>query len=136
MKLKVAQTAEEDVYKNLARIPESHRTDHKGRAIEEGRICKVTAGGRSVLLSLRGQQDHSNPTIHVDEKTRKVLGLTVGREAEFRFREVSWLGQFLWAWRATDPAYKIAARLGLLSVVLGVIGLALGVGSIWFSLCR
>jgi len=134
MKLKVAQIDEEGVYKDLARIPERHRTDHRGRAIEEGRICKVTAGDRSVLLSLRGQQDHSNPTIHIDEKTRKALGLTAGKEAEFQLRKVSWLGQFLWAWRATDPAYRIAARLGLLSVVLGGIGLALGIVSIWISL--
>lgn len=135
MKLKVAQIDEDDVYKDLARIPERHRIDCRDRSIAEGRICKVTVGKKSVLLSLRGQQDHSRPTIHIDEKTRRALGLSPESEAEFRFREVSWWGQFLWAWRATDPAYRIAARLGLLSVLLGVIGLALGATSMWMSLC-
>lgn len=72
--------------------------------------------------------------IHIDERTRRALGLTAGKEAEFRFRQVSWPGQFLWAWRATDPAYRIAARLGLLSVLLGIVGFALGVAGLWIAL--
>src|SRR5882724_2764795 len=109
MKVKVVQIDEEGVYKDLARVPENHRVDRRGRAISEGRICRVTTGGRSVLLSLRGQQEHSSAMIHVDEKTRHALGLKAGGEAEFHFRQVWWLGQFLWVWRATDPAYRIAA---------------------------
>lgn len=34
-------------------------------------------------------------------------------------------GQLCWAWNASDPAYRVAARLSLLSVVLGVGGLVL-----------
>ena len=136
MKLKVEKIDEEGVYKDLARVPEIHRVDHKGRAIAEGRICKVTAGEKNVLLSLRGLQGYSSPTIQMDEKTRLALGLTSGSEAEFSFREVMWWGQFRWAWRATDPAYRIAARLGLLSLFLGLIGLALGTAGIVISLCK
>lgn len=132
MKLKVVQIDRADVYKDIARIPENHRVDRRGHPIPEAKICKVTAGGRSVLLSLRGQQGHANPTIHLDEKTRRALGLTDGIEAEFRIRKVSLVGQVLWAWRATDPAYRIAARLGLLSVALGFAGILIAIIS-WVS---
>jgi hypothetical protein len=79
MKLLVAQIRRDDVYKDIARIPEGHRLDRRGNLIPEARICKVTTGSKSVLLSLRGQQDHANPTIHIDEKTRQALGLEEGR---------------------------------------------------------
>jgi hypothetical protein len=127
MKLRVARIRQEDVYKDIARIPEAHRFDRRGKRIPEARICKVTTGGRSVLLSLRGQQEHGEPAIQIDDKTRQALGIEEGREAEFAFRKVGWPGQFLWAWRAADPAYRIAARLGLLSVILGLAGLAIAV---------
>lgn len=133
MRLKVEQIDLESVYKDIARIPEAHRLDYRTRRIPEARICKVVVGGKSVLLSLRGQQGHVNPSIHMDEMTRRALGLDVGSQADFEFRQVWWLGQFLWAWHATDPAYRIAARLGLLSVLLGLVGLFTGVIS---SICR
>ena len=102
--------------------------------IPEGRICKVTVGKRSTFLSLRGQEEHANPAIYLDGKTRNDLGVTLREHASFHFHQASWLGQFLWAWRATDPAYRIAARVGLLSVLLGVAGLVFGGVGIWIAL--
>jgi len=135
MRLEVAKIDEADVYKDTARVPEKHRLD-KNKPIPEGRICKVTTGKRSILLSLRGKEDHSNPAIHLDGKTRTALRVTVGEQATFHFRQVSWMGQFLWAWRATDPAYRIAARVGLLSVILGIVGLVLGAIGLWTALAQ
>lgn len=114
----------------MARVPETFRIDGKGEAITEGRICRVKAGSRSILLSLRGAGSNSNPAIHIDEKARKALGLGNGKTVDFEFRQVGWLDQFLWAWDASDPAYRIAARLGLLSLVLGIIGFVLGIVSL------
>jgi len=123
----------DEVYRDMARVPEMHRIDAKGKPISEGCICYVKAGGRRILLSLRGVAGASNAAIQIDEKTRNALVLTAGEEADFEFLRVSWLGQFLWAWRASEPAYRIPARLGLLSLVLGLIGLVLGAVSLAFS---
>lgn len=130
MRLDIAKADSTDVYKDLARIPEKYRIDHKGEPIPEGRICKVTVSGESVLLSLRGQQSHPNASIYLDEKTRLRLGLETKDNEDFCFRQVSWFGQFLWVWRASDPAYRIAARVGLLSILIGVAGLLLSIKSI------
>lgn len=116
----------DEVYKDMARVPEIYRIDIRGLLIPEGRICKVTTGGRSVLLSLRGNAFDSSPTIQIDERTRKALGLTNASSANFEFRRVCWLGQFLWAWDASDPAYRIAARFGVVSLILSFVGVLLG----------
>ena len=54
-KLEVAEIYWGDVYKDMARIPEAFRIDETGQTVPEGTICKVSAGGKSVLLALRGQ---------------------------------------------------------------------------------
>ena len=125
-----------DIYRDIARVPELYRIDSAGKPIPEGRICKVTVGTKSVLLSLRGQQSHSDPAIHLDDVTRTKLGVELGTQVCFQFRQVGWLGQFLWAWRATDPGYRIAARVAAISVALSFVGLIAGVIGIfltWFS---
>ena len=94
---------------------------------EAGDRAASAHSGDHVGEPTAGQQDHAEPAIHLDEKTRQALGLEEGREAEFTVRKVGWPGQFLWAWRAADPAYRIAARLGLLSVLLGLAGFAIAV---------
>jgi hypothetical protein len=122
MTLEVAQISWADVYKDIARIPELYRRDQHGNVIPEGRICKLTVGPRSILLSVRGQQEHSNPVIHLDDKTRSVLHIQVRDHVDAQLRPVTLLGQFLWVWRASDPAYRLAARVGLLSILLSLIG--------------
>jgi hypothetical protein len=128
-------TKQNDIYKDIARVSEPHRRDAEGAVIPEGSICKISAGGKSILLSLRGDQENNNPTICLDEITRAVLKVKPNDQADFTFRQVRWLGQFLWAWKASDPAYRIAARLGLLSLILGLIGLVLGGIGLYITLC-
>ncbi len=136
--LTVKQLNKEDVYTDSARINEKYRIDENGTEIPEGRVCKVYVAGRSKLLSLRGDQQSSTPTISLDDVTRGKWGLRLqeSQEAEFRFRKVSWFGQFLWAWRAANPAYRITARIGLVSVILGVAGLILGAIGLFTALKR
>jgi hypothetical protein len=136
MKLEVANITWADVYKDVARVPEDFRKDHNGQPIQEGTICWVTAGHRTALLSLRGQNEHGNPAIHIDEKTRATLGVTVRDNLAFVFRKAGPWGTFKWAWQASDPAYRIATRLGILSVCLGLLGLALGVIGLVISLLK
>lgn len=131
--LKVSRLAEDDVYTDTARINEKHRVD-KGRKIPEGRVCKVSIAGKSKLLSLRGNVRSSDPTICLDDISRDALRVILDQEIAVDFHPVWWFGQFLWAWRASDPAYRIAARVGLLSVSLGIVGLVLGIVGIFIAL--
>jgi hypothetical protein len=133
-KLKVRMADKEDTYKDLARIPEKYRRDSSQLLIPEGRICKVTIAGRSRLLSLRGRLHENEALIFMDASARDDLKLEVGSEYEVALREAWWFGQFLWAWRASDPLYRVAARLGLISVALGFAGILLGALSVYISI--
>jgi hypothetical protein len=48
----------------------------------------------------------------------------------FRIAPQRTFGAWRWAMQSSDIAYRIAAQLSLLSVVLGLLGLALGVISV------
>lgn len=67
----------------------------------------------------------------MDMALREQLGIKSGQERHFIFQEANLWGQVCWAWRATDAMPRIAARLGVLSVVLGLVGLGLGVLSLF-----
>lgn len=135
MQLTVKQLSQDDVYTDAARIPQQYRLDSSGKKIREGRICKVDVGGKAKLLSLRGDLNSVEPTIRIDDITRNDLALEINQTADFKIDEVRWIGQFLWAWRASNPAYRIAARVGLISVLLGLVGLLLGIAGILIAIC-
>jgi hypothetical protein len=127
MKLTVVQISRDEVYRDMARVPEADRKEPGGEPIKEGGICCVKVANKAILLSLRGAGNNSTRTIQLDDRTRNALGLNEGDTLDFEFRQVGWLGQFLWAWRASDPAYRIAARFGLISLSLSAFGVVLGV---------
>jgi hypothetical protein len=131
MRLVVAESHWADVYKDMARVPQAFRLDVNGKPICEGSICSVTIGSRTVLLSLREQiENPGTAAIYIDEKTRNALGVAVHDTKEFTFRPVGWLGVLKWVWQASDPAYRVGARLGVVGVILGLVGLILGVISL------
>jgi hypothetical protein len=131
MKLEVAESYWADVYKDMARVPQAFRLAANGKPIHEGTICSVTVGSRTVLLSLRQQVENpGNAAIYIDEKTRNALGVAIRDTKEFTFRPVGWLGVLKWVWQASDPAYRVGARLGIAGFILGMIGLILGVISL------
>jgi len=117
--LEVHENKKEDVYCDRVRIPEGFRG-----SVREGRICKISVEGKGGLLEIRGILDEPRGIIRMDERTRRdVFGILTEKRYDFDIREAGWLGQFLWAWEASDSAARIAARLGLLGLILGVIGL-------------
>jgi hypothetical protein len=116
--LEVHQIWEEDAYRNRARI----RAVHRG-TISEGKIVKFSVNDKSVLVEVRGNSRDDGKIIRIDEITRVLLGVQDHTTYTFKAREVGWLGQFLWAWNASDSASRIAARLGLIGVILGLIGI-------------
>lgn len=133
LRLVVKEADAADVYRDIGRIPEVHRKDRRGHPVPEGSVCKLGAAGKSVYVAIRGMGDSQEPAIWIDAKIRDNLAVKAGQEYEFDLRRVWWPGQFRWAWSASDPAYRIAARMGFLSLVLGVIGLVLGLISFFHS---
>lgn len=102
--------------------------------IPEGEVCKVTANNNSTFVILRGKQDCQEQTAWMDERTRNRLGLSAGTPADLTIKTVGIWGQACWAWSSSDPAYRVSARLAVLSVALGLLGLVLGILSVYLSL--
>lgn len=109
------------------RIPEEYRLDNRDRRIPEGSVCKLRTSSASTYVILRGCANEGVPVVKIDERQRNLLGLKLGEDAHLCLARAGYWGEFLWAWNASDPAYRIAARLGLISALLGILGLALGI---------
>jgi len=120
----------DDVYRDIARVPEVYRRDKRGETVPEGTVCRVTIGPKSAYALLRGMEQSSERAIRMDERLRNLLSVSVGDDVEADLKTVGLYGQFRWAWSASDPAYRVAARLGLLSVLLGLLGVVLGLISL------
>jgi hypothetical protein len=99
--------------------------------IHKNHVYRLMVNNKSRLVALRGSYNNG---ISMDEVTREKLGIQANRSYHFDFYKTTWIGQFLWAWGATDPAYRIATRLGALSLVLGIVGTILGVWSLYLTL--
>lgn len=130
MKLELHSVDNEDVFRDIARINEKIRKTKNGELIKAGTICKIVVSKKSTYVLLRGMQKEETMSIKLDERKRNELGLKNGDVYDFELIPAGVIGQFLWAWQASDPAYRISARLALLSVILGLIGLILGVFSL------
>lgn len=117
--LEVHQSLTDDVYHDRTRIPEMHRG-----GIREGRIVRISVNGNRALLEVRGLVGERRAVIRLAERDRNKLTLTFKSSYSFVIWEVGWPGQPQWAWYASDSASRIAARLGLLGLILGFLGLA------------
>lgn len=126
MKLIVCEALREDIYKDVARVPEVYRQDKRGETVPEGSVRKVQVGAKSTFVILRGDKDSSDATIRLDDKTRTTLGVERGEEAVFDFDTSHLWDNFRWGWKATEIGYQTATRLALLSLLVGAIGLILG----------
>lgn len=125
MRLKVSAAQKEDVYKDIIRVSEQYRRDYKGRLIPEGTVCLIQVNSKKLYTILRGNLEGGKKEILIDERLRNRLNLNVGDEVDFIFKKSGLWGEFSWAWNASDPAYRICARLGLISVIIGIIALVI-----------
>lgn len=84
--------------------------------------------GRFVPVVARGLLSNERGVIALDLETRERLGnLALNTEYEFKIHRSTWVERVTWAWAATDPAYRIASKISIVSFILGIIGLILGV---------
>ena len=130
-KLKVAEARKDDVFEDVARINHAFRTAAAGARVEAGAICRITVGRVSALAIVRGLPAAEGPLIRLDDSLRERLSIRVGEEVDLKLSRVGFWGSLIWAWHASDPAYRIGSRLAVLSVVLGFVGFLLGMVSLF-----
>ncbi len=130
MRLTVRKAKYDDIYRDIIRIPEPYRYDRNKRKIKEGSICRVTIDGISTFAILRGCRDSAEPLIFIDERLRDELKVHEHDQIEVQLEHASLIGQFSWAWNASETAYRVAARMALLSVILGLTGFIMGAFSL------
>lgn len=130
MRFRVREADAKDVFRDIARINELFRRDAAGGRIPAGTVCEITVRANRCYLIVRGAPSAEEPTIYLDERLRDALCVKAGDYADVSLKAAGWWGQFRWAWGASDPAYRVAARMALLSVGLGFLGLILGILSL------
>lgn len=119
MQLKVRQAERDDVYRDIARVPQADR-----QGIPEGVICRVSVAGKSRDLAIRGLAGRREE-IALDEYSREQLGVELGQSYDFQLRRVWLPGQVRWALRAADPGVRVATMFAIIGTVLGIVGLLL-----------
>lgn len=126
MKLTVKSARPDDVYKDIVRI---HRSDRN--SIRAGRVCRISVGVSYRYFIVRGLAQDESGQILVDDISREALGLKLGQQYDFGIAPAGLIGQIRWACAVADPGARIAALLGVLSLVLGLIGVLLGILALW-----
>lgn len=129
--LLIKKAPKEDVYKDIIRIPEKFRLDSTGKLVPEGSVCRIFVGKKDVYALMRGTDKETGQIAYIDERQRNMLKIKPGKTVDITIKKVGCIGQFRWALHASDPAYRIAAKMALLSIILGTFGLALGIVSLF-----
>ena len=113
--LRVRSAKYNDIYKDIVRVSEQSR-----EGLLPGRVHKFISPNKTAYFILRGAGPKDDGLIRMDEESRKKLAVKYGETYDFEISPVGFLGEMKWAFGATDPSYRIAARLGVLSFFLGL----------------
>ncbi|OHD56818.1 MAG: hypothetical protein A2014_08410 [Spirochaetes bacterium GWF1_49_6] len=128
--LKVIQADMADVFSDHIRINEKHRLDKKGNLIKARKIVKLKCNNKECFCISAGLVPKEGNVIKIDEVLRDKLNIKTGKEYKFELKPCGLLGEFLWALNASNPSYRISSWLGIISIILGFIGLSLGIISL------
>jgi hypothetical protein len=126
VELLVTKAKSEDVLHDIVRLDLTYRPFARA-----GRVIRIRHDSKSVLAIARGHPSENTSDISLDSELRRRLGLEANQRATFTFEKAGFWGEFIWAWSATNAVPRIAARLALLSLVLGIFGLVSGVISLF-----
>jgi hypothetical protein len=86
-----------------------------------------TSNTKSVRSLVLGHDDDT--AIFMPYDIREALGADKGAEFEFTIQKVGWFGTVRWLLETQDPAVHVPAWLALISVCLGVFGVAIAIWS-------
>ena len=131
MKLIVTEATRDDVFGDIARLHLDHRPTAKA-----GKIILLKVGGKRVYAVARGLRSRTDKkNIALESAMRERLDVKPGQEYDFSIEAAGFWGSVCWAWNSTDAMPRVAARLGAISVGLGVVGFMLGLYSLYLTLC-
>lgn len=126
MTLTVKGLALDDVFGDMARVHLSHRPN-----INAGQLLVLSHNNVALPLVARGAPNNQKDHIWLDLATRERLGdLALDTAYDFTIEKATFGDILRWAWKATNPAYRVASQISIVSAVLGIIGLLLGIISL------
>jgi hypothetical protein len=117
--LVVRDASTEDYFNDIIRIHADNRPGSKA-----GHVIVVKANGAKVRGIARGGAATDEVFLSGDAQLK--LSLARNSVNHIEICSGNLLSEVYWAWRASDPTARIAARLAVLSVVLGALGVVLG----------
>jgi len=123
--LTVVNADQRDVMGDVARVDISHRPFARA-----GQVIVIRHGRKKAHAVARGASSAGKNSIALESAIRAKLGVRINQQATLNFEEAGYLTQLRWAWNASDAMARIAARLAVVSVGLGVLGLLLGIISL------
>ena len=128
MRLEVRSGLHDDNYLDIARIPREHRKTRHGQPIDSGSVCRIYCidTGKEAYVIARGLAGHA-PRIRIDHHVRQRLGVSNHTTYDFDLKPADFCGQVWWALHATDTQYSFAAKVSLISLALGIVGIAIAV---------
>ena len=125
----VKKLESEYAHRDTVLIPQKYRG-----GIKPSKCCKLISPVASKIVQVYGKREDDQPNIYMDLRTRELFELQIDSVVDFKLKPVGWLGQFFWTSRHADLTVRMAAQLGIISVILGFLGLALGCVGLWISL--
>jgi hypothetical protein len=84
-----------------------------------------TKNAKSVKDLVLGHDDDT--AIFMPYDIREALGADKGADLEFTIQKAGWFGKVRWLLETHDPAVHVPAWLALMSVCLGVFGVAIAI---------
>ncbi len=126
-RLTVEQSKLEDVFSDIVRVEMSHRPP----SCRAGQILVVRVGGRKIYAAARGAPSRTKGKIWLDSRQRERLGVSAGKDYDFELSKAGWWGEMMWAFDASNPTNRVAARFSVVGLVLGFIGLVAGVAPLF-----
>jgi hypothetical protein len=130
MKLRVAEIAPQDTWKDIVRINNAHRRDVNNKHVPRGAICQIGVGDNRKWAIVHGLREPDG-VIQMDLNLRLALDVEIGREYDFALRRMPWFKSLWFPWVASDTIYRVPAQLSILSfaigTILGLAGIALAI---------
>lgn len=93
-------------------------------------VVRISRGdGKFVLAAVIGHEK-ADDILQLDYDLRRRLSVNVDECVELCVEKLGWLGTICWYVTVKDPVVRISARLAVISVALGLVGLFLGIISL------
>lgn len=119
-KLPVKSLSPNDAGRLLVRLNKKYRA-----GIPRYGIAQLTNSKNAKFISVLILGHDDETAIFMPYDIRKALGVDKGGDLKFTVQKTRWFGKVYWLLGTPDPAVHVPAWLALISVCLGVLGVAI-----------